>query len=151
MDSLSVHDCTKNESAPDSVKSHGTLSEQASPENCSQPPYFLICVVGMAPTCSFTSVAPAPACAGSSPNMSLVMGPAVPDNSTRMTNALWISMGLCKYKTADRRSCNSWVEASDYCPAHRKLMDDVDALDKEVCRIVRDNVIWAQDKLKRGI
>jgi hypothetical protein len=82
--------------------------------------------------------------------MALVMGPAVPDNSTRMTNALWISMGLCKYKTADRRSCNSWVEAGDYCPAHRKLMDDVDALDKEVCRIVRDNVKWAQDKLKKG-
>ena len=25
-----------------------------------------------------------------------------------------------------------------------------DALDKEGCRIVRNNVIWAQDKLKKG-
>jgi hypothetical protein len=39
-----------NESAPDSL-SHGTLVEKPSPEVCSQPPYVLICTVGMAPAC----------------------------------------------------------------------------------------------------
>jgi hypothetical protein len=37
--------------APQTRLSLKTLSEQPSPEVCSQPPYVLICTVGMAPTC----------------------------------------------------------------------------------------------------
>src|ERR1035437_8818258 len=40
------------------LESWDARSEQPSPENCSQPPYFLICVVRMAPTCHWALEAP---------------------------------------------------------------------------------------------
>lgn len=35
--------------------------------------------------------------------------------------------------------CDNWCDAGeDYCPRHKKLMDEIDALDRTVRRIIRE-------------